>query len=65
MGPSQFCLERRENPALLSLVIPLYNEAPMVPLLAARLDAFLPTLPCPCETILVNETDRSLRWWRP
>jgi len=66
MGPSQFCLERRACPALLSLVIPLYNEEAMVPLLSARLEAFAKTLPCPYELILVNDgsTDRTAeRLW--
>ena len=62
MGPSQFRLERRDYPALLSLVIPLYNEEPMVPLLAARLEAFAETLPRAYELILVNDgsTDRTV-----
>ena len=62
MGHPQFCLERREFPALLSLVIPLYNEEAMVPLLSARLEAFAKTLPCAYELILVNDgsTDRTV-----
>lgn len=62
MAASQFSLERRDNPALLSLVIPLYNEAAMVPLLAARMEAFAQTLPCAYELILVNDgsTDRTV-----
>ena len=48
-------LEPRDNPRLLSLVVPLYNEKEMVPHLRRRLSEFLPILPCDAEVILVND----------
>jgi len=48
-------LFERPLPGLLSLVLPLYNEAEMVPLLRESLERFVATLPCPCEVILVND----------
>ncbi|HWE04192.1 MAG TPA: glycosyltransferase family 2 protein [Tepidisphaeraceae bacterium] len=52
---SRHLLKPRDNPALLSLVIPAYNEELIIPALRARLDAFLATLPCPVEVIIVND----------
>ncbi|MGH9677586.1 MAG: glycosyltransferase family 2 protein [Candidatus Acidiferrum sp.] len=59
--PYQVLLARPE-PSLLSLVIPLYNEQEVVPLLRERLDRFLIALSCPVEVILVNDgsTDQTL-----
>jgi glycosyltransferase involved in cell wall biosynthesis len=48
-------LEPRPDPALLSLVIPLHDEAAMLPLLREALEAFAPTLPCEVEFVLVND----------
>ena len=45
----------RESPSLLSLVLPIYNEEEVIPLLLARLDDALPTLGVPVEVILVND----------
>jgi polyisoprenyl-phosphate glycosyltransferase len=45
----------RELPGLLSLVIPIYNESEVLPLLVARLQALLQNLPCPTEVIFVND----------
>lgn len=61
-------LESRDFPGLLSLVIPCYNEEPTVPFLKAEVTAFLGTLPCPAEVILVNDgshdgTLRELTEW--
>src|SRR2546426_9083795 len=55
-------LRSRSNPRLLSLVIPAYNEQQVIPLLRERLTAFLPTLPCETEVIIVNDgsSDRTL-----
>jgi glycosyltransferase involved in cell wall biosynthesis len=55
-------LRPRDNPALLSLVIPCFNEEPMVPVLRARLEALAATLPVPLELVLVDDgsTDRTL-----
>jgi dolichol-phosphate mannosyltransferase len=58
----------RPAPALLSWVIPIYNEENVLPLLRDRLEAVTERLPCPSEIILVDDgsTDRSLdfllRW---
>jgi dolichol-phosphate mannosyltransferase len=48
-------LSPRGNPDLLSIVIPIYNEEQTVPFLRARMSAFLETLHCPVELILVND----------
>lgn len=48
-------LEPRGYPGLLSIVIPLYNEEETLPFLRERLSAFLNTLPCPAEIVLVND----------
>jgi dolichol-phosphate mannosyltransferase len=51
-------LQPRKNPALLSLVIPCYNEQEVVPILRRELEKFMQTLPCPCEVIFVNDGSR-------
>ena len=51
-------LEPRGYPGLLSLVIPCYNEEPTIPYLRSEVSAFLETLPCPVEVILVNDGSR-------
>lgn len=51
-------LEPRDFPKLLSLVSPCYNEEPTIPFLRAEITAFLDTLPCPTEVILVNDGSR-------
>src|SRR5262249_327406 len=48
-------LERRPMPGLLSFVIPMYNEARLVPLLRPRLERLFRSLACPAEVILVND----------
>jgi dolichol-phosphate mannosyltransferase len=55
-------LQSRGSPALLSLVIPLYNEHELVPILRARMEQFLSTLSCAVEVVLVNDgsSDRTL-----
>lgn len=55
MPKTAYILTPRENPKLLSLVIPIYNEEEVLPLLAARIEALLTTLPCPAEVIMVND----------
>lgn len=45
----------RESPNLLSLVLPIYNEEEVIPLMLARLDEVLPALGVPVEVILVND----------
>jgi polyisoprenyl-phosphate glycosyltransferase len=55
-------LTPRPYPAKLSLVIPMYNEEPVVPLLRAALNRFLTEIPGETEIILVNDgsTDSTL-----
>ena len=45
----------RQAPALLSLVIPMYNEVEVFPLLREALGKVLDELPCPVEVILVDD----------
>lgn len=48
-------LQPRPYPARLSLVIPMYNEEAVVPLLRSALEQFLEELLCETEVILVND----------
>jgi glycosyltransferase involved in cell wall biosynthesis len=63
MGSAFHPLVSRSDPAMLSLVIPVYNEAAMLPILRQELTAFADTLPMACELIFVNDgsSDDSLR----
>jgi dolichol-phosphate mannosyltransferase len=51
-------LQPRPDPALLSFVIPMYNEAEVLPQLAERLQALAVTLPCSVEWVVVNDGSR-------
>ncbi len=55
-------LKSRSDPALLSLVIPCYNEEEVLLLLRPRLSSFLDNSPYPCEVIVVNDgsSDRTI-----
>jgi dolichol-phosphate mannosyltransferase len=55
MTPS---LEPRPDPDLLSFVIPMHNEAEVLPALVQRLDALATSLPCPVEWVVVNDGSR-------
>ena len=55
MPKTRHRLNARSNPALLSIVMPVYNEEAMIPLLKQRLTAFREQLPCACEIIFVND----------
>ncbi len=48
----------RPMPGLLSLVVPVYNEEEVLPLLLGRLQALMESVACPCELILVNDGSR-------
>lgn len=51
-------LTQRPVPALLSFVIPVYNEAEVLPLLKERLETVSDRLPCPVEIVFVNDGSR-------
>ena len=48
-------LTARPDPRLLSLVLPVYNEAAVLPILRRELTAFLATLDVPAEVVVVND----------
>jgi dolichol-phosphate mannosyltransferase len=48
----------RPDPGLLSLVIPVYNEEAVLPLLRPRLEALIQAIPCPVEVIFVDDGSR-------
>ena len=58
MSQTTHILRPRENPKLLSIVIPCYNEQEVVPILRAELEKFIQTLPCPCELVFINDGSR-------
>ena len=62
-GEPQFYLKERCFPASLSLVIPVYNEAEVLPELKHRLVESLANLPCEAELVFVNDgsSDASLQ----
>jgi dolichol-phosphate mannosyltransferase len=60
--PTNFVLEARTYPSRISLVIPIYNEAEVLPLLRERVSRFAESVPTELEILLVNDgsSDRSL-----
>ncbi len=46
----------------ISVVVPVYNSAPSLPLLVARLEPMLRSLGCPYELVLVNDGSRDTSW---
>lgn len=48
-------LNRRDEPGLLSIVIPIYNEQDALPILRERLTQFMDDLECGVELIAVND----------
>ena len=52
---TQHLLGSRSYPAQLSVVIPMYNEEPVVALLRAAVERFAAELACDLEVILVND----------
>lgn len=60
MNQTHYRLNARPAPSLLSIVIPIYNEEQVVPVLRERMTAFLGTLPCAVELVLVNDGSRDL-----
>jgi polyisoprenyl-phosphate glycosyltransferase len=55
MGKTAYILSPRDNPHLFSLIVPIYNEQEVLPLLIARLEQLLAKLSFPTEVILVND----------
>jgi polyisoprenyl-phosphate glycosyltransferase len=57
-------LRTRPDPALLSLVVPCYNEEQSLPLFAAEITRFIDASPYASEVVLVNDgsTDRTLEF---
>ena len=57
-------LRTRPDPALLSLVVPCYNEEQSLPVFAVEVTRFIDASPYPCEVVLVNDgsADRSLEF---
>ena len=57
MGRAQtyYSLKPRGLPDILSIVITTYNEEKALPFLRKRLTAFLETLPCRTEIVIVND----------
>jgi dolichol-phosphate mannosyltransferase len=55
-------LRTRPDPALLSIVVPCYNEEQSLPYFAAEVTQFMDASAYPCEVILVNDggTDRTI-----
>jgi len=62
MAQTHHVLVRRDRPALLSIVIPIFDEEEALPLLLDRLRTLLLTLACPAEVLFVNDgsSDRTL-----
>lgn len=52
---SHAVLKERPYPSSVSIVIPLYNEEEVLPLLRRRLDALISSLQAPVQVVLVND----------
>jgi dolichol-phosphate mannosyltransferase len=55
LNPSSGYLRPRPDTALLSIVVPCYNEEQSLPLFAAEMTRFIDASPYPCEAVLVND----------
>ena len=55
MSKAHHVLSPRDLPGLISLVVPLYNEEEVAPLLFSRLKELLDKLPCAAQVVLVND----------
>ena len=62
MPATRHLLHPRNDPALLSLVIPAYNEEPVIPALRQQMTAFIDSLSVETEVILIDDgsSDRTL-----
>jgi glycosyltransferase involved in cell wall biosynthesis len=68
MSPEISNVCRRPLPDLLSIVIPVYNEEPVISLLQVSMESLIPKLPCGVEVVLVDDgsqdgTFRLLSYW--
>lgn len=55
MGNTHHLLFARSKPSLISLIVPMFNEEEVLPLLFGRLLSLLDQLPCPAQVVLVND----------
>ena len=55
MPPTNLLLNPRPYPESVSLVLPIFNEEEVIPLLLPRLDALIEKIPCETEIIFVND----------
>ena len=62
-APTYYLLTPRGYPEILSIVVTTYNEEQALPFLRQRLTAFIATLPCRTEIVMVNDgsSDQSLK----
>jgi polyisoprenyl-phosphate glycosyltransferase len=58
MPPNISNVCRRPLPYLLSIVIPVYNEEPVISLLQASIESLIPKIPCAVEVVLVDDGSR-------
>jgi glycosyltransferase involved in cell wall biosynthesis len=55
MNNTHHLLSPRPAPRLLSLVVPMYNEEAVIPLLVESLSSLMERLPCPVQVLMVND----------
>lgn len=55
MSATRYSLRPRALPSLVSLVIPVYNEEPVIPLLRREVTGFIDSAPFAVQVILVND----------
>jgi glycosyltransferase involved in cell wall biosynthesis len=58
MHPNTSNVCSRPRPYLLSIVIPIYNEEPVISLLQASIESLIPKIPCAVEVVLVDDGSR-------
>src|SRR3954451_18955134 len=56
-------LTPRDTPRLVSLVLPVYNEAAVLPTVFQRIEALFRLLNCECEAIFVNGGSSDESMW--
>jgi glycosyltransferase involved in cell wall biosynthesis len=63
MAAARYRLMPRPAPDLLSLVVPVYNEQEMLPILRRELTRFMDQAPFPVEAVLVNDGSSDGTTW--